>query len=272
MISLRIYFESGLSSTTDEEFSEVPASEVLMPFVMMTILGVIHTQIVGTKIVNKKQSPFHSSKFAQNTQQIHKKKRKRKPKQNIDKKNETSVVQEVTKTVASDEESGLGSLDIKSDLPPNKPLSERRGFSSIERLNFAKNIPRIEIDEKVSAENSDLSSDEFDVETELDGSHVWRRYSDSNSFKPKEDIGNDVEVITRRYSEGSKGSKNKKFKENLRLKSKKRKRLANHLSPPSSLRSARDCSSCDSEGTMSPTTPLTPTPVCFQSINSLMHY
>ncbi|CAG2102703.1 unnamed protein product [Medioppia subpectinata] len=259
VISLRIYFEDGLSSTSDQ-FSEVPASEVLMPIVMMTILGVIHTQIVGTKLVNKTQSSFHPSKYATNSQNLQKKKRKRKPKQSPDKGTEKSETRTV-KTGGSDDESGLGSLDIKEDVVSNKPLGERRGLSSIERLNFETTIPSIQITERISVENSDLSSDEFDLEDSSCNQYFWRRFSDSKSFKSKRKLNNmnELEVTSRRYSEGSKDAKNNKYRDTLR--SKKRKRIKSlHLSPPVNHHKHKDYSSCESEGTLSPTTPNTPTP------------
>jgi hypothetical protein len=74
------------------------------------------------------------------------------------------------------------------------------------------------------------------------------------------------EIKNRRFSEGSKES-NKKFRETLR--SKKRKPFQSlHLSPPTRRHHQNNsCSSCESEGTMSPTTPTTPTPVCIPTVN-----
>ena len=258
VISLRIYLENGLSSTSDE-FAEVPASEVLMPLVMMIILGVIHTQIVGTKLVNKNQSSFHSTKYSSNSQ-IHKKKRKRKLRPTTDKSGHSARGQ--PRAVNSDEESGLGSLDIKTDLGSNKPHTEKRKQSLIERSNSHRSIPRIEINEKVSPDNTDLSSDDFDLE--INNSQFWRRYSDSKSLRSNKNSGNENEVMTRRYSEGSKSKKSKpKLTLDMKNKMKKRKRIKTlHLSPPVSHHNHRECSSCDSEGTLSPTTPNTPTPVC----------
>lgn len=267
VISLRIYFENGLSSAA-EEFAEVPASEVLMPLVMMTILGVIHTQIVGTKSANKNQS-YHSSKYSPNSQQTHKKKRKRKSRSNVEKsshsaRSTTDMSRAANRFRVSDEESGLGSVDlpqVKSETNNTRPLSQRRGQSSIESLNIQTGIPRIEIEEKISPNNTDLSSDEFDLES--NNSQFWRRFSDSKSLKNKKRVSDDIDGRTRRYSEGSKARKTKpKLTVDFQNKTKKRKRFKTlHLSPPVAHLNHRECSSCESEGTLSPTTPNTPTPV-----------
>jgi hypothetical protein len=265
VISLSIYFENGLSSS--EEFSEVPTSEVLMPIVMMLILGVIHTQIVGTKL-NKNHSSFRSPKFTTSPQHLRKKKRKKKTKQSSEENIE--VIRQKAKN-GSDEESGLGSLDLKSDkLLSKQSLSERRGFPSIESLNLENSIPRIEIDERISGENSDISSDEFDIEDNSSNHYNWRRYSDSKyNLRLLKNLSEN-EIKIRRFSEGSKESKNKKFRETLR--SKKRKPFHSlHLSPPTRRHHQNNsCSSCESEGTMSPTTPNTPTPVCIPTVNSYL--
>ena len=50
---MRIYFENGFTSS---EFAEVPTSEVLSPLVMMLVLGILHSQIVGTKSSKRKHN------------------------------------------------------------------------------------------------------------------------------------------------------------------------------------------------------------------------
>ncbi|XP_046914500.2 putative homeodomain transcription factor [Dermatophagoides farinae] len=76
IISIRFYYQKNLStfnntsftnssstsnSMKSNEFAEISATEVLMPIAMMIVLGIIHTQIVGTKSFKSSSSSSSSS-------------------------------------------------------------------------------------------------------------------------------------------------------------------------------------------------------------------
>ena len=247
-ISMRIYFENGFTSS---EFAEVPTSEVLSPLVMMLVLGILHSQIVGTKSSKRKHN------FGENySSRSNNNKRLKKSK---------SYLENQYFKPASDEESytsGHGSLDFNLT---NEQKSTKQSLLQRRKVNNLKlQIPRIEVQRRNSSENEDKDSsgDEF---SKLSHQSFWRRYSDSKNFVGKSrNDKSECDFIFRRNSEGSK--KANIIQNNLKC---KKKNLQNqmHLSPPNCLQNS--CSSCESEGTLSP--PYTPTcntlAVCLSIIN-----
>lgn len=261
-MAIQLYFENVFNS---KDFAEVPVSEVLMPVFMMLILGAVQSQIVGPNSSKKSRNISHNSpRFGLNSS--HEKTIKKYPKAKSPKSVRSRSSQNRVQKI-SDEESGLGSIENTNENTRKPSLSERRGFvtNRLDLADLKEKLPRIEIKQPYTDDNSDLSSDCESCGTKRP--KCWRRYSDlnyrSNATKSKDRVCL-TDPNNKLYSDEDVAKKSK-------VSRKKRRKPINksmHLTPPTSRRENHYCSSCDSEGTMSPPTPNTPTPLVITWCNT----
>ena len=277
---------SNRQQSTNNEFAEVSPTEVLMPIAMMLVLGVIHTQIVGTKFSNSHSSastsPICSSR-----------------KSNSVRSDNHSISQgtKLSESIYCGTQTDHSTTSLSSCASSTPPSSLERPRNKKTKKDKLRSIPKIKIQDEKSIHKIVLLPDEdqdsinaSEEETFVQSSPLpQRRYSDSKSQRNKSTCDADISITQcrRRYSESYceqdktnevkclplfNVGKRKLFKNRSNKSSKMRKFRFDNSRPQnrhSTLASkgynyySTNGSSYDSEGTISPITPIASLPVKF---------
>ncbi|OTF77309.1 hypothetical protein BLA29_002505 [Euroglyphus maynei] len=278
IISIRLYYQKNLptfnnndsfnststTSTTNSsstsnslksnEFSEISATEVLMPIAMMIVLGILHTQIVGIKSFKLSSTSSSSSSSSSNTMNNHS---NSSTTNNVHKSHHhhhhSSSHQTVCSSTSGSSSSSSSSTSSSVDSSPVANLHQRiqNRMARLEKFKNNKNqspilpktnpinLPKI----RFSHENGNRSFDADDDDENIVDDIPPRRRADS---LPRSWAKNKLRKPSRlQFSQSTKNS----FISSWNYED-------DHLnSSPVSLRSSLYCSSNDSEGTISPMTP-----------------
>ena len=211
--SMYFYFNSDLRSST-KEFEEIPESEVLVPVIMMLILSVIQSHIAASHSLDERNRSRdrECSTCTSSTRTtiprvisfvpVVRRKRRSPSKRSagrqkvtiVEKENSPPpIVPDVEMKKASDEESGLESLDMKMDS--NRKLSERRMFTP----------PKVVILEVVSDDSSSPKNSPSRPlsRTGEEGDHEGDacELSSPEEISPYSTINSTADLKWRRYSD-----------------------------------------------------------------------
>ncbi|KAI2801742.1 Male germ-cell putative homeodomain transcription factor, partial [Blomia tropicalis] len=200
------YSSTSKSNSSTNEFSEVPPTEVLMPIAMMLVLGVIHTQIVGTKSSNshstigsnnRKTSSINNNDFQSMSSNI----------------NSNSKSPEIYFSSCTDQSST--SISSCTSTPPSS-VERNRNKKRVKKEKLIRNIPKIKIHDEQRMRDIVLVHDDQESYNLSDEDHVlnkasdnqWnnrstfqRRYSDSKASRGKSLSSLSFTQCRRRYSE-----------------------------------------------------------------------
>lgn len=236
------------NSKSSNEFSEISATEVLMPIAMMIVLGIIHTQIVGTKIYkssNTNSSMFNSVKNVSTTG------------------NTNDIICQNQHTDCSSSSASSASSSVDSSPVANVKHRIQNRISRLEKFKNDFNDDEKDDDLSVSAPKSTIQIPKIRFLNEVENNNTllinndqkdqllkqnFNKNSDKNSAPPKI-------MLKRRKLKPRNNSKSSATQLTSNISSWNYD--DDHLnSSLCSLRSSFYGSSFDSEGTISPMTPL----------------
>lgn len=290
--SMYICFSSDIRTSSHKDFEDIPDSEVLVPVVMFLILSVIQSHIAASHSLDERNrsrdrevTPRPSRTIRPFQPTVVRRKRRSPDKRNLHKKagekHSVRIAEKenvdpgvppegVVGKKASDDESGLESMDVKFESSSSSSLRERRSFSGpkvvipevSDHSSSPKDSPKRPLsrtgeegDHEGDACEEELSTPEeispYSTINSASGVTWTRRYSDivNRRLRSLSSTGPDV----RRFSSEVESSRRRatSLVKNVRRKSPVKQVFCSNLSE----KETRPNSSCESEGSLSPTTP-----------------